>query len=379
MYRNKAVKLLLLTKNNGFMLSLVVILFLTNFQKAHCQASTSKKIKVVLDAGHGGKDTGCSSGDAIEKKITLSIVKKVGAILENYDELDVIYTREKDEFIELHERAKIANTAKADIFVSVHCNAMPNPDKNNTIYGTETYTMGVHKLNSNLDVAKRENASILLEDDYFKNYEGYDPNSPMTHIIFSQYQRGFLARSLELANRIEKKFELCGRKSKGVKQAGFLVLHQAAMPSVLIETGFLTNSKEADLLSSKDGQNQTAKNIAESILAFYKIDTNLKDEKDDDIEIVSGKKSEEKIKPKDVVKEINDKSQTFRVQLGVFSKPPNDNDKLWKNIKNYEVIQTNGLYKCFINDLKTLEEAKSILAKVKNIGFKDAFIKYPEK
>lgn len=217
------------------------------------------KIKtVVIDAGHGGHDTGCQYGGVEEKNVALSIAKRLGQKIEqNYKDVKVIYTRTNDTFIELWERPAIGNRNNADMFISIHCNANPKT----TVYGTETYVMGLHKSEGNLDVAKRENSVILMEENYEQHYEGFDPNSPEAHIYFSLFQNAYLDQSLSLASKIEKQLARNKRTSRGVKQAGFLVLWKASMPSILIETGFLSNSQERSFLKSDKGQDSVASSI----------------------------------------------------------------------------------------------------------------------
>lgn len=209
--------------------------------------------KVVIDAGHGGKDQGCSGKTGIEKQVTLAIALKVGEyIAQNIPGVKVIYTRDADYFVELHERAAIANRNGADLFISIHCNSTP---KTTTVSGTETYIMGVNKSRENLEVSMRENAVIALETDYKANYDGFDLNDPESNIIFSLFQNAYMAQSLKFATILEKQFkERANRNSRGVKQESFLVLYKTAMPSVLIETGFLSNKTEEKYLLSEDGQ-----------------------------------------------------------------------------------------------------------------------------
>jgi len=222
---------------------------------------------VTIDAGHGGHDVGCTYGGAREKDVTLAVALKVGLkINELMPDVKVIYTRKTDEFIELHERAGIANSKNADLFVSIHCNA----NKKTEVFGTETFSMGLHKTNGNLDVAKRENSVILMENDYQDKYEGFDPNSPEAHIYFSFLQGAYLDQSIELASSVEKNFVKSNRNSRGVKQAGLMVLWKSKMPSILIETGFLSNSTERKYLLSENGQNELATAIAKAIVEYKK-------------------------------------------------------------------------------------------------------------
>jgi N-acetylmuramoyl-L-alanine amidase len=217
---------------------------------------------IVIDAGHGGKDPGCNNATQKEKHIALDIALKLGEIIQrNEPGIKVVYTRKDDRFIELHDRAAIANKNKADLFISIHVNAGPAQ-----FNGTETYCMGLHKGEQNLSVAQRENSSILLEDKKEKNYDGFDPNSPQSYILFSLYQNAYLSNSMKLAGKIEKEFEVNNeRHSRGVKQAGFLVLWKTAMPSVLVETGFITHEDDAYYLGTEVGRLETAWGIYSAI------------------------------------------------------------------------------------------------------------------
>jgi len=241
----------------------------TFFSASYGTVKVPYRIKtVVIDAGHGGHDSGCLGSSAKEKIIALEVALKLGAMIEEkFPDVKVVYTRKTDEFIELHERAAIANRNHADLFICIHCNS-GGP----SAFGVETYVMGLHKTDDNLNVAKRENSSILLEKDFKQKYDGFDPNSPEANIVFSLYQNAYLAQSLKFASAVQGQVEeYAGRFNRGVKQAGFLVLYRTAMPSVLIETGFLTNNSEEKYLLSEKGQN----NIASSVFkAFeeYKLD-----------------------------------------------------------------------------------------------------------
>ena len=220
---------------------------------------------VVLDAGHGGKDRGCAGVSAREANVALKIVLDLGRLIEqNMPDVKVVYTRKSDVFVELADRAGIANRHNADLFISVHCNAGPG-----NAYGTEVWTMGPHKTDANLAVAKRENAVILQEDDYKEQYNGFDPNSPQSHILFSLFQSAYMVNSLRFAQVIDYQFRnSVKRHSRGVKQAGFLVLWKTAMPSVLIEAGFLTNRGEERYLNDKAGQSYMASGIYKAFRSY---------------------------------------------------------------------------------------------------------------
>jgi N-acetylmuramoyl-L-alanine amidase len=226
----------------------------------------SNDFKVTLDAGHGAHDFGANYSGRVEKNIALAIVLKVGKILESYQKIDVIYTRKTDVFIDLVERANIANRADSHIFVSIHCNA----NRNTAADGTETYVMGMNKIASNLEAAKKENAVITMEKDYKQKYEGFDPNSPETMIGMTLMQEEYLENSISLASKVEDEFAKLGKKLRqgGVKQAPFMVLHKAYMPRVLIETGFISNPEEGEILNSEEGQNDIAKAIANAIISY---------------------------------------------------------------------------------------------------------------
>ncbi|MBB6612302.1 N-acetylmuramoyl-L-alanine amidase [Pontibacter sp. Tf4] len=222
---------------------------------------------VVIDAGHGGKDNGCNGKFSHEADVALKLALQVGELIEqNLPDVKVVYTRKTDTFVELIDRAGIANKNNADLFISIHLNAGPP-----AAFGTETYTMGLHTSKGNLDVAKRENSVILHEDNYKENYGGFDPNSPQSHILFTLHQSAYMDNSLRFAQKVENEFKTrVGRSSRGVKQAGFLVLWKSYMPSVLIECGFLTNATEEKFLNDKTGQSYMASGIYRAFKDYKK-------------------------------------------------------------------------------------------------------------
>jgi N-acetylmuramoyl-L-alanine amidase len=213
---------------------------------------------VVIDAGHGGKDPGCLGSKAKEKDVALSVALKVGNyIKENMKEVKVVYTRDNDSFVELDERTAIANRNKADLFISIHCNSA----KNKEVLGAETYTIGMHKTDGNLDVAMRENAVILKEENHKEKYQ-FDPYSIISYIRMSNFQSANQTKSIDFATKVQKQFEdRVNRQNRGVKQSGFLVLWKTSMPAALIEIGFLTNATEQDYLKTDNGQNYIASGI----------------------------------------------------------------------------------------------------------------------
>lgn len=248
-------------RNIGFTALFLAITLLNSFDSF---AQKELKIKtVVIDAGHGGKAPGTTGKYTKEKDITLKVALKVGKLIEeNVPGVKVLYTRKTDVFIGLAERAKVATDNHADVFISIHANSLPEDtpyDRKQSIYGTETYVMGLHKNEENFEVAKRENSVILLEDNYQEKYQGFDPNSPESYILFSLYQSASQEGSLLLASKIENEFgKRAGRKSRGVKQAGFQVLWETTMPSVLVEIGYLSNVKEERELNDPKVQDYIA-------------------------------------------------------------------------------------------------------------------------
>ncbi len=244
-------------KNIGAKLILLAITLL-NFS-ATTYTPDFKVNVVVIDAGHGGKDPGTSGTSTKEKDVALKIALKLGKYIEDsMPGVKVIYTRKTDKFIALDERAKIANRSSADLFICIHANAL----KGAPARGTETYVMGLYKDKANFEVAKRENSVILMDENYQERYEGFDPNSPESYILFTLNQSAYQENSLKFAQKVEEQFKTrVGRSSRGVKQAGFIVLWQTTMPSVLIETGFLSNSKEEAFLASDNGQDLIASGI----------------------------------------------------------------------------------------------------------------------
>ena len=340
---------------------------------SHSKKSRQVK-KIVIDAGHGGHDPGAVGKLFKEKDIALSIALKLGEqIKRELPGVQVIFTRDTDVFLPLHIRTKIANEAQADLFISIHCNFA----KNREAYGTETFVMGVHTAQENLDVARRENASILLETDFETNYGGYDPNSPVGHIILSNYQNAFLAQSIDFANKIEK--HLTAKKysqSRGVKQAGFVVLKRATMPSVLVEAGFLSHDREEKYLGTLEGQLQVANGIFLAISEW----SNLKPLAENPPvanhqELIEAKSDIVTTEIKNVTEAIeNNPSSGFWVQLAAVRADKHLNLPKGIPSADLKILEIDGLKKYQLGKFDTIEQARKVKSEVAQFGFKDAFI-----
>lgn len=343
--------------------------------------SQAEKFKVALDAGHGSHDFGAVYSGHVEKNINLAIVLKVGKILEKNPNIEVIYTRKTDVFIDLVERANIANRADANIFVSVHCNA----NKNTAAFGSETFVMGMTKNASNLEAAKKENEVIKLEKDYKQKYEGYNPNAPESLIGMTLIQEEYMENSIALAGKIQDNFKNdMGVKSRGVSQAPFMVLHKSYMPRVLIETGFISNKDEGSRLDSEEGQNDIAQAIAEAIVS-YKKDFHGESSNEPKIDkpvrrVVE--KPVEVIKP-DTVKEesiekvnevVDEKGIVFKVQLSASAKKLDLTPSNFKGLKNITSSYNNGLYKYMYGATSNHEQAKKLLQEAKAKGYTTAYL-----
>ncbi len=317
---------------------------------------------VVIDAGHGGKDSGSLGSKSQEKTIALKIAKQVGEYIKTYmPDVKVIFTRDSDKFIPLYERAEIANKNNAQVFISIHCNSLPT--RKNHINGTESYVMGIHNTDENLEVAKRENEVVLLEDNYKKHYDGFDPNSPEAHIILSMFQNAFMSQSILLAEKMEKQFkERAKRNSRGVKQAGFVVLKATAMPSVLVETGFLSNQDEEAYLISEKGQVYLASSIYRAFKEYRDIMENGNATKsiifsDPDFESYSNKFNVH-----------------YRVQLASSPVKINTNTAAWKKVESLKVIKINNSYKYLSRACTNVKDGLNLQNYFRKNGFSDAFL-----
>ncbi len=360
---------------------------------------------MVIDPGHGGRDPGALGRRSREKDIVLAISLKLGEYINQYlPDVNVIYTRSTDEFVELHRRAEIANRNNADLFISIHANA----NTNRNVRGTDTFVMGHHTSKENLEVAMKENAAILLEEDYDEQYEGFDPNSSESYIIFSLMQNTFLSQSLDFASYVQSQFrERVGRVDRGVRQAGFLVLWQTTMPSVLVEVGFISNEDEERFLMSEQGQAYIASAIfrafrdykvsierksdalyassggniyrnnrrvrgdsaiaSETPAVVAEVDNNpVPDVTADDADKISAGRDE--------ASEDDTVGKTiFKVQVGSSrNKVPLDSD-FFGGIEDIEVFESDGLYRYVVGAEVTLEDIVAFRTKMQQI-FPDAFI-----
>lgn len=328
--------------------------------------SQTKKFKVVLDAGHGGKDYGATYHGNIEKKISLNTVLKVGEILSKESNIEVVYTRKTDVFVELNERANIANKSKGHLFVSMHCNA----NDNQAAAGNETYVMGVTRNAANLEVAKKENAVVTLESDYKIKYDGFDPKSPESVMGISIMQEENIQQSIDIAGKVQQAFtKFTPSKNRGVKQAGFLVLRKIIMPRVLVEMGFVSNKTEGAFLNSTDGQNKLAEAIANAILDyrddFFKLETGITPKKEEP------KKAD--VKPSTDNKSAID-SVTFKVQISASGKKLETLPKNFKGLKDISIEKENAIYKYFYGSTTSYSTAKQLLEEAKAKGYTSSFI-----
>ncbi|NQY29582.1 MAG: N-acetylmuramoyl-L-alanine amidase [Flavobacteriaceae bacterium] len=339
------------------LLLLIGILFFSSFSYLEETTPVKDKFVIVLDAGHGGKDPGRPTKlGYTEKAIALKLVLKIGEALEKNPSIKVIYTRKTDVFIKLRERARIANKADADLFVSIHCNA-----HNTQAHGTETFVVGASNSQRNLDIAKEENEVIFLEDDYSENYEGFDPNSPESIIGLTLMQEEYVDQSIMLANLIETNFaKKAKRKSRGVKQASLWVMHNTYMPSVLIETGFITNKKEGAYLNSKKGQEEISNSIVASILEYKK---NIDQGSEEDIII------QESVDNTTVYADV-----VFKVQIAASSRNLALKSYNFKGLKELSRVKQGKLYKYYSGNTSDYDEIKAIQKTVKTKGYPKCYI-----
>ncbi len=345
-------------------LSLVFVFLITFLSNSYTAFSQKKDFIVVLDAGHGGKDPGkVGYKKSKEKEIALKIVLQVGKLLEKQQNIKVVYTRKTDVFVDLWERGRIANKADADLFVSIHCNAHSSQAS-----GSETWVLGTHANRQNFEVAKTENSVILLEDNYQKNYKGFDPNSPESVIGLTLMQEEYLDQSIQLASIIQDGFTNdLKRKNRGVKQAGFVVLHQTYMPSVLIETGFITNKAESTYLNSKTGQQKFSESIYKDIKKYIN-QLNLNTVTTTDI-VEDNTDKTNSIKVKKEYSNIE-----FKVQIAAGARKLATKSYNFNGLKNVERIKAGKIYRYYFGRTKSYEEIKKNQKIAKSKGYHSAFI-----
>lgn len=360
-----------------------------------CSGSVeAKDFVVVIDAGHGGHDPGAIGKISKEKNINLKVALKLGKLIQNNcSDVKVVYTRNRDVFIPLDRRAEIANNAKADLFISIHTNALAN---NRTAKGASTWTLGLAKSDENLEVAKRENAVILYENDYQTRYAGFNPNSAESYIIFEFMQDKYMSQSVHLASLVQKQFRYtCKRADRGVHQAGFLVLKASAMPSILVELGFISTPEEERYLNTEEGTSSLSNGIFRAFLTYKReqeirlkgsSDTVLPEdvpnpvrEKENSIappEPKNASKAEGNREPqhtRQVEKSAGNDGIVFKIQILTSSRPLAKNDKRLKGLQNVEYYKEGGIYKYTYG---ASPDYNKVLRTKRNIAskFKDAFI-----
>jgi N-acetylmuramoyl-L-alanine amidase len=317
--------------------------------------------KVVIDAGHGGKDPGNLGTKRLkkfEKDVALQVSMDLGQkIKEKYPDVEVIYTRKSDHFVELRERTAIANAAKADLFISIHCDAAASPQA----YGASSIVMGKDHSDENMAIAMRENSVIFLEENYEEKYEGFDPTKPETYIALTLYQNAFLEQSIEMAAHIQEAFrEQAGRKDRGVKQQPLYVTSRTTMPSVLVELGYLTNKDEENFLHSAEGQEK----MTQALLAAFSTYKENRDKRE--INLVK-----EPIEPLKVDKPM---TIVFKVQIGISSKLKELRPSNFHGLDPVDFYRDGNLYKYTYGSFPTLDEAEKAQAIALQKGAVGAFV-----
>jgi len=363
---------------------LLLLLIIFNLKINAQNVENNYKLKtVVIDAGHGGKDPGAVANKGKEKDITLAVSLKLGKYIENNcKDVKVIYTRKKDEFVELFKRAQIANTNNADLFICVHVNSSKKTDP----YGTETYVMGLHKTQGNLDVAMTENSVITKEDNYQNQYDGFDPHSPEAFIIFSLFQNAYLDQSLNFAAKIQEQFsQKAKRLDRGVKQAGFLVLWKTSMPSILTEIGFLSNAEEAQYLLNDTNQNHIALSLFNAFKKYKKELEGITEsiEVIENTEVIENVNNGVPINKTDTASNNltlfpnyatkNTDSIYFYVQIMSSVKKINAKSEQFKGVKNICELNIDSCYKYNYGKSTVFSEILKIQKEIKT-QFPDAFI-----
>jgi N-acetylmuramoyl-L-alanine amidase len=353
--------------------SVLILLLTTSFLTAsngNVENDPPKKKKqfvVMIDPGHGGSDTGTPGTgryNTTEKDVALDVSLALGKMLEKIPNVKVVYTRTRDTYPTLQQRAIVTNKKKADLFISIHCNAQPGKKGKKfgtTAYGSETFVLGLSKNKANLEVAKRENSVILLEDNYEETYGGFDPNSPESLISLILMQEEYLDQSIEIASYIQKEFKVTAkRKDRGVKQAGFWVLSKTYMPSVLVELGFLTHRKEEDFLNSKKGKKVMTQSLYNAIKKYISLHA------DTSSEIVIN--HEEQVTSR-VINGV-----TFKVQLSASSKKIPTKSYNFKGLKDISREKAGTIYRYFYSETSDYEEIKRKKQEAIRKGYGDCYI-----
>jgi N-acetylmuramoyl-L-alanine amidase len=369
-------------KHSGLIFIVLLMISVMSFRSPDPFQQHSKVTRIVIDAGHGGHDPGAVGKKSKEKDIVLEVALLTGKMITTFcPGVEVIYTRDTDVFVELYKRAKIANDNKADLFISIHCNASPKSEPK----GTEVYVMGLDKSEQNLEIAKKENASILLEEDYEAKYEGIDPNSSEAYIAFSIFQHAFLDQSLLMATKTMAAFTThLGLTSRGIKQAPFLVLWRTTMPSILIEIGFISNPTEEEFLMKDDNKKKVAYSIYKAFVlyknevegtALVPVDflkaTGFKTELPKDTVIKSGG---DQVKKDTVSAEIHVENIRFCVQLFIDPELLPAGHSKFKGAQNVFNYLDGGYYKYYVGTCKSFAEAAELQKTMRNTGFPEAFV-----
>ena len=369
------------------------ILLMAFFLPTALMAQRGEKIStVVIDAGHGGKDTGALGAISKEKDLNLTVALLVGDyIKKNLPDVKVVFTRERDVFVGLNERAQIANRNNADVFISIHCNSTGKKGAATAI-GAETYVLGEHKNAANLEVAKNENSSILYEEDAREQYGDFDLNSPEAYIALSLFQQEYLNQSLQLAANVQEQFaKRVGRKDRGVQQAGFLVLWRTAMPSILIELGFISNAAEERFLVSEAGQNYMASAIYRAFRDFKEsyegknsntkpkevaVTPVEKPEVQPEVQPEAQLETQPEVQPEvqPVVEPSPKTKVSFKVQFASRDTKVPVTDKAFAKVPEVDSYFYNGAYRYVSGDFATKQEAQDRQAEIRKMGFGDAFV-----
>ncbi len=372
----------------------LLFLFITFLTFPVSAQKDGKTFKVVIDAGHGGKDPGCLGAYTKEKDVALNIALKTGKLIsDNCPNVKVIYTRNTDVFVELYRRAKIANDNHADLFISFHCNA----SENKSAHGIDTWVMGLHKSEANLAVARAENSAMLKEKNYEQNYGGFNPNSPESAVMFSLYSTAYLNNSILLADKVQKNLiNTTHLRDRGVNQAGYWVLWAVSMPSILIEMGFLTNPTEEKFLSEEKNKASIADAIYRAFVSYYSQVTGNKVTTSD---VVSSDNSQKESSNKSEANDHNDNNSSdnqsdkkvddqkatvdkspakpdeirFMVQFMALPEKISLNDKRFNGLPAVNRYNEGGLWKYTAGNESDLQSAKNILTEVKK-KYPDAFV-----